>query len=291
MTALTWDDSGKRVFETGVDHGVLYLLNTESGLYDSGYAWNGLTTVTESPAGASANPQYADNTLYLNLLSAETFSGQIDAFTYPDEFGACDGSATPAAGVKVGQQPRATFGLCYRTKVGDDVDSNRGYKLHLVYGLLAEPSSKAYASVNASPAAVAFSWKIDSTPVNVSGDSPTSVITIDSTLADATALAALEVLLYGTTGVDPALPMPDDVIALFTETINAITLTPATFDGAHTITIPTQTGVTYYVDDVEQAAGTVVLTAGQSKVVSARANATYVFNTPVVTEWLFTYVS
>ena len=158
MTALVFDDTGNKKFETGVDHGVLYPLNSETSLYDNGFAWNGLTAVQEKPAGAASNPQYADNIKYLNLLSAETFGGTIQAFTYPTEFGACDGTSAPSSGVVVGQQSRQTFGLSYRTKVGNDVSADLGYKLHLVYGALASPSEKDYNTINDSPAAVAFSW-------------------------------------------------------------------------------------------------------------------------------------
>jgi hypothetical protein len=291
MAVLTWDGSGQKQFETGVDQGVLYLLNTGNGLYDTGYAWNGLTQVQESPAGATANPQYADNAQYLNLLSAETFSGQIDAFTYPDQFGACDGSYEPETGVNVYQQSRATFGLSYRTRVGNDSASIAGYKYHLLYGLVANPSAKAYASVNNNPSAITFSWKVDSTPAAVNGHSPTSLITIDSTKVDGTALTNLLNDLYGTGGSSPILPLPDVVLGLFAGSVTMVTLTAPTFDGAHTITIPSQTGVTYYVDGVVHAAGSQLLTTGQKKVVTAVANAGYAFNTPVVTAWLFSFVS
>jgi hypothetical protein len=270
---------------------VLYPLNPSTALYDTGFAWNGLTTVKEQPGGAAANPQYADNIKYLNLLSAETFAGTIEAFTYPDEFAACDGTATPSAGVSVGQQPRQTFGMSYRSKIGNDVSSDAGYKLHLVYGALASPSEKDFTTVNASPASVQFSWAFDCTPVTVTSMEPTCLLVIDSTAVDPTALSSLEDFLYGTTGTAPSLPSPDDVIALFAGSITAITLTAATFDGAHTITIPSQTGTTYYLDGVEHTAGTVTLTTGQKKVVSATPNAGYVFNKPVVEEWLFTFVS
>lgn len=291
MAVVVFDDTGNKRYETGVDHGVLYPLNTGTAAYDTGFAWNGLTAVNEKPGGAAANPQYADNLKYLNLLSAETFAGTIEAFTYPDEFGACDGTNAPFDGVQVGQQTRATFGLSYRTKVGNDVSADLGYKLHLVYGALASPSEKDYATINDSPAAVQFSWDFDCTPVNVTGLQPTCLIVIDSTKVDGTALSNLEDFLYGTSGTDPSLPSPDDVIALFSGTVTAITLTPATFDGAHTITIPTEAGTTYYLDGVEHSAGTVTLTSGQKKVVSATPNLGYVFNKPVVESWLFTYVS
>jgi len=291
MTALTWDGTGKRRYEAGVDHGVLYLLNPTSGLYDSGFAWNGLTAVNEKPAGAAPNPQYADNIKYLNLRSAETFAGTIEAFTYPDEFGACDGTDSPEVGVQGHQQDRATFGLCYRTKVGDDTNPEKGTKLHLVYGAIAAPSEKDYATINDSPNAVGFSWDFDCTPVLVTDKKPTALITIDSTEVSATALANLMDMLYGTTGTDPSLPMPDDVLALFAGSVTAVTLTAPTFDGAHTVTVPAETGVTYYQDDVVVASGAVLLTSGQTSVFSATADAGFVFNKPVVTEWLFSFVS
>lgn len=291
MAVVVFDDTGNKRYETGVDHGVLYPLNPSTSLYDTGFAWNGLTAVNEKPGGAAANPQYADNIKYLNLLSAETFGGTIEAFTYPDEFGACDGTDTPFDGVQVGQQARSTFGLSYRTKVGNDVSSDLGYKLHLVYGALASPSEKDYATINDSPAAVQFSWDFECTPVPVTDLQPTCLIVIDSTKVDGTALSNLEDYLYGTSGTDPSLPAPDDVIALFSGTVTEHVLTPATFDGAHTITIPTQTGTTYYVDDVEHSAGTIVMTAGQEHVVRAEADTGYVFTPPVVNKWLFKYVS
>ncbi len=291
MAVLAWDDIGSKKYEAGVDQGVLYILNTGNGLYDTGYAWNGLTTVTETPAGAGHNPQYADNIKYLDILSAETFGGTIQAFTAPDAFGACDGLYTPEAGVAVGQQSRATFGLSYRTKVGNDLSSSLGYKYHLVYGLTASPSQKAYATINDSPAAIDFSWDVASIPAGVTGHSPTSLIVIDSTQVDATALANLLNDIHGTAGTPAILPDPDTVLGLFAGSVTMVTLTAPTFDGAHTITIPSQTGVTYYVDGVVHAAGAQVLTTGQKKVVSARANAGYAFNTPVVTSWLFSFVS
>jgi hypothetical protein len=291
MAVLAFDDTGNRRYETGVDKGVLYPLNTTNGLYDTGFAWNGLTAVNEKPSGAGSNKQYADNIAYLNILSAETFGGTIQAFTYPDAFASCDGTVAPASGAVVGQQPRTTFGLSYRTKVGNDVSGSLGYKLHLVYGALASPAEKDYSTINDSPAAIDFSWDFDCTPVVATGLQPTCLIVIDSTKVGSTPLADLEQFLYGTVGTNPSLPPPDSVLALFTGAITAITLTAATFDGAHTITIPSQTGVTYYLDGVVHAAGSVVLTTGQKKVVSAVPNAGYVFNTPVVDRWLFAFVS
>lgn len=214
MPPLTWDEVGEKLYETGVDHGVLYLPDN-AGVYNTGFAWNGLTTVTESPSGAEPNPQYADNIKYLNLYSAEEFGATIEAFTYPEEFGQCDGTALPAPGVAVGQQGRKMFGLSYRTKVGNDVDgTDFGYKLHLIYGCQAAPSEKAYATINDSPEAISFSWEITTTPVPVTDYKPTSLIVIDSTVVDPADLTALEALLYGTT-LAAALPSPDAVLALF----------------------------------------------------------------------------
>ena len=215
MAALTWDDVGDKLYETGVDHGVLYLPDA-SGVYNTGFAWNGLTTVTESPTGAEPSAQYADNIKYLNLVSAEEFGGTIEAFTYPEEFAQCDGTELPAPGVALGQQIRKMFGMSYRTKVGNDVDGmDFGYKLHLLYGALAAPSEKAYATVNDSPEAISFSWDISTTPVPVTDYKPTSLIVVDSTVVDSADLAALEDLLYGAGATEAALPTPDAVIALF----------------------------------------------------------------------------
>ena len=215
MAVLTWDQVGERLYETGVDRGVLYLPNS-TGVYATGYAWNGLTTVTESPSGAEATAQYADNIQYLNLMSEETFGGTIEAYTYPDAFGQCDGSLSPAVGVTIGQQARKSFGLSYRTRLGNDVNGNAyGYKLHLVYGALASPSEKEYASINDSPEAISFSWDFTTTPVKVAGYKPTSLIVVDSTKVQAAKLASLEALLYGTETKEAGLPLPNEVFALF----------------------------------------------------------------------------
>jgi hypothetical protein len=217
MPALVWDQVGEHVYETGVDHGVLYIPDI-SGVYATGVAWNGLTTVTESPTGAESNAKYADNIKYLNLISAEEFGATLEAFTYPDEFTQFDGLAAPFEGVVVGQQPRKTFGLSYRTRLGNDVEGEEyGYKLHLVYGCVASPSERAYASINDSPEAITFSWSISTTPVPVTGLKPTSLIVVDSSVVDADALTALEEDLYGGTGT-AHLPSPDAVIALFDPT-------------------------------------------------------------------------
>ena len=216
MPKLTWDNTGERIFETGVKQGVLYPIQSD-GKYTKGVAWNGLTAVTESPSGAEATPLYADDIKYLNLLSNEEFGATIEAYTYPDEFAECDGSAELATGVMIGQQKRKVFGLCYRTTIGNDVDGNdHGYKLHLIYGCLAARSEKAYSTINDSPEAITFSWEVTTTPVNVEGFKPTSQITIDSTKADPTKLAALEAVLYGAEAAEAKLPLPDEVATLMT---------------------------------------------------------------------------
>lgn len=213
MAKIVWDQTGERLYETGVKNGVLYV--QEAGVYPKGVAWNGLTAVTESPSGAEASPLYADDIKYLNLISTEEFGATIEAYTYPDEFAECDGSASLAQGVMIGQQSRKTFGLCYRTTVGNDTDgNNHGYKLHIIYGALAAPSEKAYATINDSPEAITFSWEVTTTPVNVTGAKPTASITIDSTKASAEKLAALEKILYGDTEVEARLPLPDEIKTL-----------------------------------------------------------------------------
>lgn len=214
MSKIIWDQTGERLYETGVDHGVLYPIQS-NGKYTVGVPWNGLTGITESPSGAEATPLFADNIKYLNLVSAEDFGCTIEAYTYPDEFMACDGSATIATGVTIGQQARTVFGLCYRTVLGNDVASNGyGYKLHIIYGCLASPSEKSYTTVNDSPEAITFSWEVKSTPVNVTGFKPTASLVIDSTKVDADKLAALEEVLYGSEDSEASLPMPDEIVAI-----------------------------------------------------------------------------
>lgn len=216
MTKLVWDVAAERLFETGIDQGILFV--TDDTPYDVPIVWNGLTTVTESPGGAEATPQYADNIQYLTLVSAETFGGTIEAFTYPDEFGACDGTSLIQPGVSVHQQERKSFGLAYRTKLGSAEDSDFGYKWHLVYGALASPAEKAYATINDSPDAVSFSWDFTTTPVPFAEGKPTSLITINSTEVNGLDLAAFEAILMGTDGAPGTtghLPLPDDLAELF----------------------------------------------------------------------------
>lgn len=218
MAKLVWDKTGERYYETGVKMGVLYV--QENGTYPKGVAWNGLIAVTESPSGAEATPMYADDIKYLNLMSNEEFGATIEAYTYPEEFGQCDGSADIATGVKIGQQARKSFGLCYRTTLGNDVDSNEhGYKLHLIYGATATPSEKAYATINDSPEAITFSWEVATTPVAVEGFKPTATITIDSTKANPEKLKTLETKLYGDASSGTAtLPLPDEVLTIMKDT-------------------------------------------------------------------------
>lgn len=216
MAKLTWDATGERLYETGVDRGVLYPITTGS-TYGTGVAWNGLTAVNESPSGAESNPQYADNIKYLDLTSAEEFGFTIEAFTYPVEFEECDGSAVLAEGVTIGQQTRKTFGFSYRTLVGNDTEGTaHGYKIHLCYGCKASPSEKSRSTVNDSPEAVAFSWEVTTTPVNVNGYQPTSHLVVDTTVADAEKVTALETKLYGdSSSGTPTLPTPDEVYTMF----------------------------------------------------------------------------
>lgn len=216
MAMLVWDKTGEHLYETGIDRGVLYV--QESGAYPTGVAWNGLISVSESPSGAEANAVYADNIKYLSLMSAEEFGATIEAYTYPDEFMECDGSATLVEGVTVGQQSRKTFGMCYRTKLGNDVDlDEHGYKIHIIYGATASPSEKGYQTISDSPEAITFSWEVSTVPVNVTGMKPTASLVIDSTKADPTKLQALEKILYGgDDGDGPRLPLPDEIKTLMT---------------------------------------------------------------------------
>ena len=213
MSKLVWDQTGERIYETGVKQGVLYV--QEGTAYPKGVAWNGLTAVTESPSGAEATALYADDIKYLNLMSAEEFGATIEAYTYPDEFMVCDGSAELSEGVYIGQQARKSFGMCYRTTVGNDTENNEyGYKLHIIYGALASPSEKAYATINDSPEAITFSWEVTTTPVNVTGHKPTASVVIDSTKVSKEALAALEAVLYGSESEEAGLPPPDEIVEI-----------------------------------------------------------------------------
>lgn len=214
MSKILWDQVGQRFYETGVKNGVLYPRITD-GTYPAGVAWNGLISISESPSGAEATPIYADDTKYLNLISVEEFGCTIEAYTYPEEFEACDGSAEITPGAIIGQQARSTFGLCYRTSLGNDTDGvDHGYKLHLIYGALAAPSEKAYSTINDSPEAITFSWEVSTTPVPVDGFKPTASLIVDSTKVTTTGLAALEAALYGTDLTEAYLPLPEAVVTL-----------------------------------------------------------------------------
>jgi hypothetical protein len=287
MTKITWDGHGDKKYENGVDHGVLYRRNS-SGVYDAGYAWNGLTTVTESPSGAESNKKYADNIVYANLISAEMLDATIEAFTYPDEFAECDGSAELAPGVTIGQQTRQPFGLSYRTLVGSDANPELGYKLHLLYGANAAPTEKAFASVNDSPENITFSWSVSTTPIDVAGKKPTSLLVVDSTKVSPSNLAALEAILYGTPGTDPRLPLPLEVAAIFAGTLTeAVPVMPAYNSSTHVITIPSVTGLVYKIDG-DVVTGAVTITADTIVTVEAAAG----YKLPAVTDedWLYDYV-
>jgi hypothetical protein len=294
MARLTWDTTGSRLYETGVDHGVLYIPDG-NGDYTNGVAWNGLTTVTESPSGAEATALYADNIKYLDLRSAEEFGATIEAFTYPDEFNQFDGIASPSVGVNVGQQSRSTFGFSYRTNVGNDVDgSDYGYKLHLIYGATASPSEKAYATINDSPEAITFSWEVATTPIAAGGTlKPTSQLVIDSTKVDAGDLTTLEDLLYGESG-NPQLPSPAAVIAIFGSGVTVVDMgvfanQPTYNSGTHVITLPTVVGVQWKIDGVNKSPGAqTALGSGVTAEVTAHATSTaYVLAGD--TSWAFTY--
>lgn len=291
MTRLLWDQTGERTYETGVDQGVLYI--PDNGVYEEGFAWNGLTTVTESPTGAEANAMYADNMKYLNLLSVEELGGTIEAYTYPDEFGQCDGTAEVHEGVVVTQQRRKTFGLCYRTLKGNDVDAtDHGYKLHLIYGAIAAPSEKAFATVNDTPEAITFSWEFTTTGVPVTGYKPTSMLVIDSTQVNSGMLTTLENALYGTGGTDPRLPLPDEVIAMFAGAQTLVTPTMPSFVAATgVITIPTVTGVRYRRADTRATVtGTYTIgTPGATFVIEAvPSTGAYAFTSGADDDWSFT---
>lgn len=289
MVKLAWDKVGERTYETGVDHGVLYEPD-ETGAYNSGVAWSGLVSVTESPSGAEPNPQYADNIKYLNLVSAEEFAATIEALTYPDEFQKYDGLAVPTPGVVIGQQRRGLFGLSFRSRLGNDLEGDGyGYKIHLVYGCQASPSEKAYNTVNDSPEAITFSWELATTPVAVTGLRPTSVVTIDSTEVDPTSLAALEDILYGTEGADPRLPLPDEVVAIFGGAPTEVETEAPTYNAAtDIITIPATAGVEYLVDGNVVPAGPYGPIT-EDTVVTARPADGYSFTETSDTDWTINF--
>ncbi len=248
MAKLVWDNVGERFYETGVDHGVLYPLNSANSTYDTGVVWNGLSSVNESPSGAEATAVWADNIKYLNLYSAEEFGATIECYTYPDEFKAMNGEATLATGVTIGQQSRGTFGLSYRTKIGNDVNEDLGYKIHIIYGAKASPSEKSYSTVNDSPEAMSLSYELTTTPVAVTGYKPTATLVIDSTKTDADKLEAIEAILYGSDGspgTTARLPLPDEIMSILnvsmTASPSAVSVASGSTSDAVTITItPTQ---------------------------------------------------
>ena len=283
---LKWDKVGERYYETGVDHGVLYLPDAQ-GNYVDGVAWNGLVSVTESPSGAEASPQYADNIKYLNLVSAEEFGGTIEAFQSPVEFDVCDGTASPFPGITVAQQSRRSFGLSYRNLIGNDTQgTDFGEKIHLVYGALAAPSEKTRGTVNDSPEAVTFSWEFTTTPVEVPGLKPSAHIIADSRTVGAAGFAALKEALYGSAGQDPRLPLPEEVFAMFEGTITVVTpVKPA--QAGNVITIPGTAGIVWSVDGERVEAGPHTIT--ENVIVTATPAAGYQFPPKTDADWGFNY--
>jgi hypothetical protein len=290
MTRLTWDNIGEKIFEAGVEQGVLYKQNAQ-GVYNTGFAWNGLSAVNESPSGAEANKQYANNKVYANITSAEEFSGSLEAFTYPAAFAECDGYAELTPGVSIGQQRRVPFGLSYKTKIGNDLaELDFGYKLHLIYGAKAAPSERNYTTINESPEAMALSWELTTEPVAVAGKRPTATLVIDSTKVSAAKLADLENVLYGTAGTDPRLPLPDEVATIIGTNlvVTALPTAPAYNNTTKVLTIPTITGVDYYVDGQKKAnAATVTLT--KNAMVTALPQSGYKFPDPSDDDWLIVF--
>jgi len=289
MTVLEWDKVSEKVFETGVDKGVLYIPDS-FGVYAEGHAWNGLVSVSESPSGAESNKQYANNRVYLNLTSAEEFSATIEAYTYPKAFARCDGTAELAPGIYLGQQRRKTFGLSYRSLIGNDVENtDYGYKLHLVYGGLAAPTEKTYSTINDSPEAATFSWEVSTTPVNVPGYGPSATIVIDSTEVDAGKLADLEAILYGTAGSTARLPLPEEVAALFegSASVEVRAIAPTYNSATDTLTVPTVTGVVYKINN-EVVAGDVVI--AEDTIVSAVPAQGYKFPAVSDNDWFYDHV-
>ena len=281
---LAWDKTGERRYETGVSKGVLYV-QSNVGTYPTGIAWNGLTAVTESPSGAESNKQYADNHVYVNLLSAEEFGCTIEAFTYPDEFEQCDGTAEVVPGVKIGQQSRKPFGFSYETLIGTDTEgTDAGKKIHIVWNALAAPSEKAYATVNDSPEAMTLSWEISTTPTAIAGYKPVATMTIDSTKISAGKLKKIEDALYGTDVEVAHLPLPDEIVALLSGD-DEITPQAPTQSG-NTLTIPSQPGVIYSIDGTP-VTGTYTLT--ENETVTATADDGYTFPGGATTSWPFTY--
>jgi hypothetical protein len=287
MTRAKWDQVGEKEFEVGVDHGMLYLPNLQ-GQYDQGEPWNGLVSINETPSGAEANKQYADNTVYANIKSAEEFGGTIEAFMYPDSFAECNGEKEIFPGVTVGQQSRRSFGLSYRTLKGNDtLGTDFGYKIHLVYGADAAPSEKTFETINDSPEAGTMSWELTTVPVEVPGLKPTATLTFDSTKVDGAKLAELENILYGTESEDPRLPLPAEVYSIFAGTSSEVTPGVPTFSTAtDVITIPGTVGVVYSIDGEDVVAGPSAPIT-EAVMVRARPANGYQFTQPVVDEWVF----
>lgn len=285
MAKLIWDELGDRFFETGLDHGVLY--RRENGQYTNGEAWNGLTSVSAAPSGAEANAQYADNIKYLNLFSAEEFGATIECFTAPDGFLTFDGVRKTAGGLRISQQSRPTFGFSWRTKKGNAENEDLGYILHFAYGCQTSPSEKAYNTVNDSPEPITFSWTLTTTPVSVPGYKPTAYVSVDTTdpSVDPDNLADLETVLYGSEGVPPRLPLPDEIDSILSNGIQSVTPVAPSFDDVDTITIPSVPGVVYTINDVVQNAGAV--TISQPTVVVAHPEQGHTFSGVFVDRWLF----
>lgn len=291
MARILWDQTGERLFETGVDQGVLYIPN--AGVYDNGVAWNGLTGVTEQPQGGEATPFYADNKKYASLTSLETFKATIKAYTYPEEFNQFDGAAIPSTGLVLRQQARSAFGLSYRTKKGNDLNEDLGYILHLVYGLTAMPSERDYTTVNESPEIQEFSWELSSIPVAAAGYRDVSLITVDSTLVGSTNLTNLENALYGTGGTSPRLPLPDEVVTLMAGAQTLVTPNAPTFvSGTGVITIVGTTGVTYRRADtnaIVTAGALPAIASGVTLIIrAAPSSGAYAFAPGADDDWAFT---
>ena len=286
MAQLEWDKVGERQFESGVDHGVLYIRDN-AGQYTDAHVWNGLTKVGESPEGGEATESYADNIPYIRMVSVEKFNGTIEAFSSPIAFDACDGTREVATGVIIGQQERATFGFAYRTKVGNDIaGQDAAYKIHLVYGALAKPSARDYNTINESPEATPLSWEFTTSPVPVTGAKPTATVSFRSDEVPATELAELEDILFGTASTMPRLPLPDEIIALVGGGTIPATATAPTFNGTDTVTIPVVTGVVYQVSG-SPVTGTIDLDPAETVTVTAVAGAGYSL-TPGTHSWNFT---
>jgi len=285
MTKVKWHEAGEKRFETGVSHGVLFVRD-ETGGYLNGVAWNGLTSVNESPSGAEPNKSYADNVVYAVLTSAEEYSATVEAYAYPREFAECDGTRAAAAGVFIGQQPRKTFGMSYETLIGNDLSPKAGKKIHLIYGAQAAPSEKSHETVNDSPEPGTFSWELTTTPVQVEGFEPAATLEIDSTLVTAEDWAELTDILYGTEGSDPRLPSIEEVIAIFEgSTVTVTNITKPTQAG-NVVTIPNTTGVDYKIDG-KKVTGTYTLT--ETKLVKAYPQIGYKFDPNRDTDWEFIY--